>query len=200
MILGNNLPYILIGIAFIFGLFFLLKNEFTRMITLYVLAVIVIISGVFCGAGVFNDLKAESYVVGSINISNKFSQESFSYNASSVVFYYNEYSDVEELYEFTIDLIPTEDFNGKEKTYETYVNDFNLINANYDVGYVSFVMPIDFYSIENEILCCSEINGSIKFYNDRTTLSLSVIGDEQAQFVTRYFEDNGLRIKIIEKI
>ena len=200
MILGNNLLYILIAIAVAIGLFFLLKTEFTRMITIYALAIVVLISGVFCGIGVFNEIKAESYIVGSINISNKFSQESFSYYTSSVVFYYDEYSETEDLYEFKIDLLPTEDFNGKEKNYETYINDFNLINATYDVGYVSFEMPIDFYSIENNVVCSAKVYGTIKFYNDRTSLALSVIGDQESQFITRYFEDNGLRIQVIEKL
>ena len=48
----------------------------------YLICFILIIVGVFCGIELYKEVKAESYVNGSIDISNKFSQESFNYSSS----------------------------------------------------------------------------------------------------------------------
>jgi len=59
----------------------------------YVICFVLIIVGTFLGIELYKDIKAESYVNGSIDISNQFSQESFNYSSTSVVFYNDIYND-----------------------------------------------------------------------------------------------------------
>ena len=47
------------------------------LVILYILAFALMVAGVFCGLQLYKEIKAESYVNGSIDISNRFSQESF---------------------------------------------------------------------------------------------------------------------------
>ena len=61
----------------------------------YLICFILIVVGVFCGIELYREVKAESYVNGSIDISNKFSQESFNYSSTSVVFYHDLYVDTD---------------------------------------------------------------------------------------------------------
>ena len=63
------------------------------LVILYILAFALIVAGVFCGLQLYKEVKAESYVNGSIDISNRFSQESFIYTSTSVVFYHDLYDD-----------------------------------------------------------------------------------------------------------
>lgn len=66
-----------------------------EMVLLYFLAFVLIVVGVFCGIRLYKEIKAESYVNGSIDISNRFSQDSFNYSATSVVFYHDLYDETE---------------------------------------------------------------------------------------------------------
>lgn len=43
------------------------------MVLLYILAFVIIVAAVFCGIELYKELKAESYINGSIDISNRFS-------------------------------------------------------------------------------------------------------------------------------
>ena len=53
------------------------------LVILYILAFALIVAGVFCGIRLYKEVKAESYVNGSIDISNRFSQESFKYSKNN---------------------------------------------------------------------------------------------------------------------
>ena len=97
------------------------------MVLLYILAFVIIVAAVFCGIELYKELKAESYINGSIDISNRFSQESFNYSSTSVVFYHDIYDDT-DTYTFEKELLKVEDFDGKEKTYQ--VGRSTLIELN----------------------------------------------------------------------
>ena len=59
----------------------------------YVICFVLIIVGVFSGMQFYRELKAESYVNGSIDITNRFSEETFNYSSTSLVFYHDLYDD-----------------------------------------------------------------------------------------------------------
>ncbi len=163
----------------------------------YVICFIFIVVGVFCGLQLYREIKAESYVNGSIDISNKFSQDSFNYSNTSVVFYH-EINDDTNTYSFEKDLIKVEDFNGEDKKYKVTLNDFVLLDAKINAGSIYSLVNIDFYDTNNEIVCKSQLNISIKFLSNKTTLNLSTIGKENASFLEQYFKDNGIRLRVIE--
>ena len=59
----------------------------------YLICFVLIVVGTFCGIQLYKEVKAESYINGSIDISNHFSQESFNYISSSVTFYNDIYDE-----------------------------------------------------------------------------------------------------------
>ncbi len=168
-------------------------------ILLYILAFAILVAGVFCGIQFYKEVKAESYVNGSIDISNRFEQESFYYSATSVVFYHDLYDET-DTYTFEKDLLKVETFDGSKNTYQVLLNDFVLLNCEINSGSVFGVINIDFYDTEGNIVNSAVMNLSVKFLSNKTTLSLATTGKENASFLEQYFSDNGIRLKIKEII
>ncbi len=163
----------------------------------YLICFILIIVGTFCGIQLYKEVKAESYINGSIDISNQFSQESFNYSSTSVVFYHDLYDDT-NTYSFEKELLKVEDFNGENKQYKVMLNDFVLLNADIKAGSVYSLVTMDFYNTDGQLVNNAEMNVSIKFLSNKTTLTLSTIGQENASFLEQYFADNGIRLKVLE--
>lgn len=168
-------------------------------ILLYVLAFVIIVAAVFCGIQFYKEVRAESYVNGSIDISNRFSQESFNYSATSVVFYHDLYDET-NTYTFEKDLLKVETFDGSKNTYQVLLNDFVLLNCEINSGSVFGAISIDFYDTQGNIVNSAVMNLSVKFLSNKTTLTLATTGKENASFLEQYFSDNGIRLKIKEII
>ena len=94
----------------------------------YLICFVLVIVGAFCGIQLYKEVKAESYINGSIDISNKFSQENLNYSSTSLVFYHDLYDDT-DTYVFEQDLPKVENFNGQKKSYELWLNDFIILDA-----------------------------------------------------------------------
>ncbi|MBQ9792493.1 MAG: hypothetical protein IJW32_01940 [Clostridia bacterium] len=195
--IGDIIITSLIAIAIVYVLILLLKNEATRQITLYALGTIIIFIGIASGFGLHYELTKESYINGSIDITNPYLQENVSYHTSNIVLY----EDTENgNYVFDVDLPKTEDFNGKEKEYIVYFNDYILIDSEYNYGSVLSIFTMNFYDIDGNIACYSDITLSIKYFNTRTNISISVNDSAQAQYLEEYVSNNGLKIEVIEKL
>ena len=163
----------------------------------YLICFILIIVGAFCGIQLFTEIKAESYVNGSIDITNKFSQESFSYYSTSLTFY-NDIYDTTNTYYFEKDLLKVDDFNGKDKEYQVKLNDYVLINSDFNPGSIYSLVNMDFYDTNGNIVCNADMNISIIFLSDKTQLKISTTGSENASYLEQYFADNGVRLEVIE--
>ena len=142
----------------------------------YLICFILIVVGVFCGIELYKEVKAESYVNGSIDISNKFSQEAFNYSNTSAVFYHDLYDET-NTYTFEKEL---------------------LISSEINAGSILSIVNIDFYNTSGNILCKSSLKISIQFLSNKTQLTLETIGQENASFLEQYFSDNGIRLSVIE--
>lgn len=167
------------------------------IVLLYLLAFVLIVVGVFCGIQLYKEIKAESYVNGSIDISNRFSQESFNYSSTSVVFYHDLYDDT-DTYSFEKDLQKVDDFDGQKKLYQVVLNDYVLLNFEVNSGSVFATVTLDFYDISGEVINSATLNISVKFLSSKTQLTLATSGSENASFLEQYFADNGIRLQIIE--
>lgn len=167
------------------------------MVILYLLAFVLIVVGVFCGIRLYKEVKAESYVNGSIDISNRFSQESFVYSSTSVVFYHDLYDET-ETYTFTKDLLKTENFDGLKNKYHVTLNDYILLDSQITAGTVFSTLNMDFYNTDGVIVCSASMEIKIKFLSNKTVLSLTTKGNEQASFLEQYFSDNGIRLKVVQ--
>lgn len=163
----------------------------------YLICFVLIIVGVFCGIELYKEVKAESYINGSIDISNQFSQESFNYTSSSVTFY-NDIYDETQTYTFDKELLKVDDFNGEKNEYQVLLNDYVLFDSDINAGSVFSVIYMDFYDTNGEIVCNASMNISIKFLSNKTQLTLTTTGNENASFFEQYFSDNGIRLKVME--
>lgn len=167
------------------------------MVILYLLAFVIIVVGVFCGIRLYKEIKAESYINGSIDISNRFTQESFNYSSTSAVFYHDLYDDT-DTYTFEKDLLKVENFDGKKKTYQVILNDYVLLNTEINAGSVFATVNMDFYDTNGNVINSAVMRISVKFLSNKTTLTLATTGKENASFLEQYFADNGIRLRIIE--
>lgn len=167
------------------------------MVILYLLAFVIIVVGVFCGIRLYKEIKAESYINGSIDISNRFTQESFNYSSTSAVFYHDLYDDT-DTYTFEKDLLKVENFDGKKKTYQVVLNDYVLLNTEINAGSVFATVNMDFYDTSGNVINSALMKVSVKFLSNKTTLTLATTGKENASFLEQYFADNGIRLRIIE--
>ena len=163
----------------------------------YLICFILIVVGVFCGIELYKEVKAESYINGSIDISNQFSQESFNYTSSSVTFY-NDVYDETQTYTFDKELLKVDNFNGEKNEYQVILNDYVLVDSDINAGSVFSVIYMDFYDTDGKIVCNASMNISIKFLSNKTQLTLITTGNENASFFEQYFSDNGIRLKVME--
>ena len=111
---------------------------------------------------------------------------------------YDNLYDETDTYYFEQDLLKVEDFNGKNKDYQIWLNDFILLQSDINAGSIYSVAYIDFYDEYNNLIQASTLNISIKFLSNKTQLTLSTEGKENASFLEQYFSDNGIRLKVIE--
>lgn len=163
----------------------------------YLICFVLVIVGTFCGIQLYKEVKAESYINGSIDISNKFSQENLNYSSTSLVFYHDLYDDT-DTYVFEQDLPKVENFNGQKKSYELWLNDFIILDAEFNAGSVYSTVQLDFYNEYGNIIYSSKLNISVKYLSSKTQITLSTKGQESASFLEQYFKDNGIRLKIVE--
>lgn len=163
----------------------------------YLICFVLVMVGTFCGIQLYKEVKAESYINGSIDISNKFSQENLNYSSTSLVFYHDLYDDT-DTYSFEQDLPKVENFNGQKKSYELWLNDFIILDAEFNAGSVYSTVQLDFYNEYGNIIYSSKLNISVKYLSGKTQITLSTKGQESASFLEQYFKDNGIRLKIVE--
>lgn len=165
----------------------------------YLLCFIFIAVGTFCGISLFREVKATSYINGSIDITNKFSQESFSYYNTSLVFYHDIYDET-DTYIFEKDLLKVEDFNGTDKEYKVVLNNYVLTDCDIKAGSIFSTISMDFYNTDGEIVCPATMQLSIKFLSNKTQLTLTTKGQKNSSFFEQYFKDNGIRLQVLEII
>ena len=164
------------------------KSEHLRKVFLYVIAVVIITIGAFSGVGLYKDITAESFVVGSLELNQ--SDKVFEYSTTSLVFY-EDSSD----YIYSKSLEETFDFNGVKNNYKMYLNDYLVVNTTESAGSIFGIVTIDFYDIDNEIECRAELKINILFYNSKTELKLTT-NSSSYQYLQEYFNNNGFRLVV----
>lgn len=164
----------------------------------YVICIVLIILGVLCGIKLYKEIRSESYINGSIDIENIFSQKDFAYSTTSFTFYHDLYDET-NTYVFEQNLLPVEDFNGLENQYLVFFNDKLITSTQITAGAVYSTIEMDFYSISGSLISKVQANLSLKFFSDKTNLLVSVQGQENANLFEQYAKANDFRLKI-EKI
>lgn len=162
----------------------------------YIICFILIFVGAICGMRFYEEVKAKSYVNGSINIENQFSQESFNYSASELTFYTNDNTN----YTFEKNLLKVDNFNGTKKNYEVLLNGKTILEPTINAGSVYANVTMNFYDTNGDLICTPTLSIEINFLSNKTVLKLSCVGTEEASFLEQYFSDNGIRLQINEKL
>lgn len=159
----------------------------------YLICGVIILVGTFLGISFFQKVHSESYINGSIDISNQFSQETFNYSNSAVTFY----QDADGYY-YSVDTLVVDNFNGKENEYQLFLNDYILYDTEYSAGSIISRVNIDFYDTDGNVEKTTVMGISIYFLDDRTQLTLRTSDLESATYLEKYFVNNGFKINLVE--
>lgn len=183
----------IIIIAVVICIAIMAKYENTRKFLLFVLGIIIIAVGILSTIGIIKEVRADSYVRGSIEIPTQ-SQEMINYSATQLTLY----GDDAGVYSY-IATMQSVDFNGEKYKYQTVFNGYTLLNIEYGAGYILAEIPVRFYDVQGQLQSTATINLSIWYLSNETRIKIAVIGAEQAQNIEQYVKDNGIRI-CVEKL
>lgn len=157
-----------------------------------ILKTLIIVIAVICSINFYRISSAESYINGSISVENKYSTQDFKYSTTDIVFV------EEDTYIYQIDLLKVQDFDGVNKNYSVYLNEYLLIcDINYGSIKTNFVA--DFYDENgNKLLNKANLEINVRFLNQRTELELKTETLEEAEFFEQFFSDYGFRLEVKE--
>lgn len=159
----------------------------------YLICGIIILVGIFFGIKLYQKVRAESYINGSIDISNQFSQETLNFSSSVVSFYQDENG-----YYYTVDTLVIDDFNGIDNKYQLYLNDYILYDSEYSAGSIISKINLEFYDTDGEIIQSSSMGISIYFLDDRTTITFRTNDLSSATYLEKYFVNNGCKLNLVK--
>lgn len=167
------------------------KHKGSRKIVCYALGGVVIMLGVFSCLGLKHDLGLKSYVNGSLDIHNEFTTDSFKYSNTSVTFYDGE----NNAKSYSTDLKKVNNFDGEKYNYEIKLNGYILPNAKVELGKISASCVMEFRSASADILCTGTLYVTVTFLSSKTTLELTTLSAEEAQYFEAYF-GQGISLEI----
>lgn len=161
----------------------------------YIVAFIVIISGIVCGIGVYKEITSKSYINGELGVENVFTMTNFNYQTNGLVFYADELN--ENYFTHTATLVPTEDFDATKKHYEIYLNGYEILTYSVDAGLIEFNQTIQFLDVDKQVINEAVLNVRLEFYADKTKLKVAVETESEA-YLNQYFNLNGFKLEIRE--
>ena len=176
-------------------LFFVLKNDTTRKVMLYIVGVLVIAAGIYSSINLYKEVNAKSYINGEIPLFSQFQVEDFSYCSSQVVLS----QDSNGSYTYEVDTLKVKDFDGIENTYKIYLNDKN-IPAKVNAGSIEIDCELNFLSTENETLNLAPLKIQVNFLSESTTIKIATNTQESANYLQKYFLVNGFSIKAVKGV
>ena len=180
-------------IAIVICVVIMLKNKESRIFLMYVIGAIIIAVGILSTIGLVKELKAESYVNGSIDIPTN-TEQVLNYSATNLTLY-DDPNDNLSIYSYSTTL-PSTTFDGNEYRYNVSLNEYKLIDITIGAGYIYAVATMSFYNVNGDLQCEAIINISILFLSNETQLQISVEGTEQSEYIEQYFNDNGIRLLV----
>ena len=166
-------------------------------IILYILAFIVIVSGIICGIWAYKLVTRKSYEYGELGIQNVFKIGYFDYDGGLAL--YKDGTNL-NLYTSETDFKPLEDgfkFNGLTKTYEVIFNDIEIVNAEVYAGYVKFNQEFEFLDVNNNLLNTSLMTVRVEFLANKTKMKVAV-ETENIAYMRQYIDNNAFKLSIRE--
>ena len=195
--IGNVILTGVIVVVLIVCIVVALKFKEARAILGYFFATVLIVSGVFCGIGCYKEIKSESYINGSINIENKLYSDTFVYGSNDIVFYEKQQENKDTTYYYLKEFVPVENFNGEDKTYNVYLNDY-LLDCDIKGGSIFSLFEMNFYGVDGELDHSGTLNLSIQFLSNKTVLKLETVNKTSSEYFSNYFKNKGFFIEVSE--
>ena len=170
-------------------------------ITLSICALLIVIGIAIFGAYYRDYIKPESYSIGVIEelcykklaIKDYLSDENvlFSQNINDVSF---SSKDGISTYEYNFD---AREFNGEDKDYLIYVNNYMINNLTETAGTVGGTYNLNYYDIEKQVLCSSAININFSFYSLQSKLKVT-LNSSDLGYLMNYFKTDNFIITLAE--
>lgn len=168
-----------------------------------VCALLVVISAVLFSYYFKTYIAPESFVIGSVEyedykllpIKDYLSDDQvlFSQNVNDVSF---ASADGTAKYEYNFD---AKEFNGIENSYIIYVNDYmiNINPSDVNAGTISGIYKLNYYDVEKQVLCASDITISFSFYSLASKLQVSLKASDLG-YLMNYFRTDNFIITLAE--
>lgn len=169
-------------------------KNFVKCTVFAVVCALIMSSGIYCCVAWVQDAHRESYVRGSINLGNQFYAEEFKFIGDAV--FLKTTDNVSYVYDQPN--LAKAPFDGVNKQYRFTFNEYIIYDATYTAGTAMAQINIDFYDTDNKLKLGTGFTIRIRFLSNRTELTISTAGAEQAQLLNQYFIDNNCRILIEE--
>lgn len=163
----------------------------------YLICIVLIISGIFCGINLVEIWSQKSGVYGSIesietqnnyNEVVKFDLGTISFESDNNVDYSYSYSD------------GYKEFDGTSVNYSLLVNDSIVSNVVFESGKIIADVNFNFYGSDGEVDSVANLNIYIEFLSDRTEISITTKNENNSMaYLMRYVNTNGFTIKVVER-
>ena len=163
----------------------------------WLVCILIIFFGGFSMILTVNELTRTGFQRGSIDINNRFSQESFSYVTNGVFF--SPCSDNFDLFVYEeLALLPVPSFAGDVFEYYLEFNGNVIFDAEIGERFVRATIPFSFYYIDGSYIITANLNIQILFWNMRTELRVTVQGFQEQALMHAFLLDNTFRLHINE--
>lgn len=155
----------------------------------------IILIGTVLGVYYYQEYIApESYTIGTITTGTYKELEIKDYLSDDTVLFSQNINDVSfsisnntATYDYNFE---TKEFNGLEKNYLIYVNNYIVNNITTNAGTISGSYTINFQDVENETLCSSDISISFAFRSLSSTLKVSLPSSDIGYLMNYFKTDN----------
>lgn len=92
------------------------------------------------------------------------------------------------------------DFDGNQYNYSLMFNSQPVQDIILSSGAISGTLKLKFYDTEGEIITQANLNISMSFYENSTTISFAMINDnESLSYFTTYMNYNGANLKLVKE-
>lgn len=193
--IGNAVIYLLVAIGVVVCLVIMARFPGTRKILFYVISSVVIIIGIYSTGSFIKEVNMQGYVNGDIQLINTIKKDNFYYSSNSIVFTLDEDTG---LYTYENSFVPTE-FDGEHEFYNVEFNEYILFDSKITAGAIYSVVNMDFRNELGEIVDNGDMNLTLKYLSDKTSLKLTTKDKKHASYLEKHFKDYGFRIKVYLK-
>lgn len=161
----------------------------------YLICIVLIISGIFCGINLVEIWSQKSGVYGSIEsieTQNNYN-EVVKFDLGTISFESD--NNVDYSFTYTDGYI---EFDGNSD-YSLLINDSLVSDVIFEAGKIIADAKFKFYGSDGKVVSLAELNIYIEFLSDKTVISITTKNNNNSMaYLMRYVNVNGFVIKVVE--